>query len=136
MTKTPSFKPVSSYSFVSSLLRKSCCRLAMAALVLGVITSHADELGPLWQLAPDARTYVTSANYTERGLAFNPATTNVLVVSRAGGLNVVVLDASTGAELRTLNVDGIAGGTFALSMIGVSDDGVVYGANQIGRAHV
>lgn len=71
---------------------------------------------------------MTTGN-TERGVAFNPATTNLLVASRAGGLNVVVLDAATGAELRALNTDGIAGGTFPINLIGVSDDGVVYAGN-------
>jgi hypothetical protein len=108
-----------------------CIRSLSIALlsVLVAFSTQADELVPLWQLAPNDRTYVTGTNYTERGIAFNPATTNLLVVSRLGGLNVIVLDAATGAELRMLNVDDISGGTFALSMIGVSDDGVVYAAN-------
>ena len=89
---------------------------------------RADELTKLWQILPGDRPYMTTGN-TERGLAFNPVTTNLIVVSRAGTLSALVLDAATGAELRTLNVDDIAGGTFALNMIGATDDGVLYGAN-------
>ncbi|MBI2946273.1 MAG: DUF4623 domain-containing protein, partial [Verrucomicrobia bacterium] len=89
---------------------------------------RADDLVPHWQLLPGDRPYVTTDN-NQRGLAFNAATTNLVLVNRAGGLSVVVLDAVTGAEVRTLNTDGVAGGTFALNMVGVTDDGVVYAAN-------
>jgi hypothetical protein len=71
---------------------------------------------------------VGTAN-NERGLAFNPATASLIMVSRASGVGVIVLDAATGVESRTMNVDGVGGGTFALSMIGVADDGAVYAAN-------
>ena len=95
---------------------------------LALLSVRADDLSPLWQIAPGDRAYMTTGN-TERGLAFNPANRHVLLASRAGGLNGIVLDAVTGAELNLLNVDGISGGTFALNLIGVSDDGVVYAGN-------
>lgn len=122
-----------SFSIQRALFRvKSATRAAQIALVfitlIAVLRTRSDELAPLWQLAPGDRLSVTTGN-TERGLAFNPATTNLIAISRAGGLNVLVLDAATGTEFRALNVDGVAGGTFAVSMVGVSDDGVVYAAN-------
>lgn len=96
--------------------------------LLAVCPSRADDLVPLWQLLPGDRPYLTTDN-NQRGLAFNPATTNLVIVNRAGGLSLVVLDAATGAEVRTLNTDGVAGGTFALNMVGITDAGVVYAAN-------
>ncbi len=83
----------------------------------------------LWSISTsDGRAYVTSGT-TERGIAYNPATGHVLLVSRAGSLQVVILNADTGAELGFLDTTGISGGTFVLSLIGVADDGAIYGAN-------
>lgn len=121
----------------SNLLRFSCALVAAAA-----ININADTLELAWQLQPGGTverplTWLTTGN-TERGLAFNPVTKHLLVVSRAGGLNVRILDAATGADItvegdpstpKTLDVTGISGGTFAASMIGVTEDGVIYAAN-------
>lgn len=84
---------------------------------------------PLWSLAPGSRPYLTvnSLPY-ERGMACNPVTRRVLVVSRVGP-RVFVLDADTGADLHELNTNGIAGGTYPLLMIGAADDGAVYAGN-------
>lgn len=76
-----------------------------------------------------AQTFLTSGN-TERGLAYNPATGNVLLVSRNGGNNVRVLSGVTGVDNGSpLNVTGVTGGTFAANMIGVASDGVIYMGN-------
>ncbi|MBI2947297.1 MAG: DUF4623 domain-containing protein, partial [Verrucomicrobia bacterium] len=91
-----------------------------------------DVLTPLWKLAPGDRAYINTDG-TQRGIAYNPATGNVLLVSRTGGNKIYVLDGKTGAELRQLNVDPavVSGGTFAVNMIGVANDGVVYAANLV-----
>jgi len=83
-----------------------------------------------WHLSPGDRPYLTSDN-NQRGLAYNPVTTNLVMVSRSISNAIYVLDAKTGAHLRTLNTDPtiIFGGTFALNMAGVADDGAVYAAN-------
>ncbi len=66
----------------------------------------------------------------ERGLAYNPATGNLLLVSRNGGVGVYGLDAATGALVDSENVNGrLAGGTFLGSMIGTGTDGALYLAN-------
>lgn len=99
---------------------------------------QAGILQPLWALNPGDRPYLTADN-TQRGLAFNPATGNLLLASRSPQNAIVVLDAQTGAEkhqLRTTTADDpplpiFAGGTLLLNMIGVSDDGVVYAANLV-----
>jgi hypothetical protein len=89
------------------------------------------QLQPLWSLAPGLRPYLTTGN-TERGMAYNPMTGHVLLVSRAGSVpTVAVLDGTTGADVGTLKYDAalITGGTFPVSMIGVADDGAIYAGN-------
>lgn len=88
------------------------------------------ELSPLWTLAPGSRSYLTADN-TQRGMDYNPVTKNLLLVNRAGGLQVVKLDSMTGSELGTLSLGDsvVTGGTFAGSMLGVADDGAVYLGN-------
>jgi hypothetical protein len=103
----------------------------------GLVTLHSAlaqyQLQPLWSVAPGLRPYMTTGN-TERGMAYNPATGHVLLVSRAGNPNppgIAILDGTTGADVGTLPYDAglITGGTFPVSMIGVADDGAIYAGN-------
>lgn len=110
----------------------------MAAVLLGLWNASAQAqtitVSNLWGISTaDGRNYVTSGS-TERGIAHNPATGHVLLVSRAAGLEMAILDANTGAELGFVDTTGISGGTFALSLIGVADDGAIYGGNLSGSA--
>jgi hypothetical protein len=103
--------------------------------------ARGDSLTEVWRLAPDDRPYVTTANL-ERGLAFEPVSQRVLLLSRAGGVNIYVLDKATGADgsdelgeprkLSQQDANGefpISGGTFALNLVGAADDGAVYACN-------
>jgi hypothetical protein len=117
---------------------RTCTFAAVAALVLSLAApADAAMLLPLASfgggdgfLAPGDRAYLTTDN-TQRGLAYNPTTGHLLLVNRAGNLSVNVLDAVTGSDLGTLNQGTgiISGGTFAMSMIGVADDGAIYVGN-------
>ncbi len=102
-------------------------QVAVLSIVIPVPNTR---LLPLWSFAPGSRSYLTT-NSTERGLAYNPATGNLLLVSRAGSANIYVLNSTNGFDLHVLNLGSgvIAGGTFALSLIGVADDGAVYAGN-------
>lgn len=75
---------------------------------------------------------ITNAR-TERGLAYNPVTGNLVLVSRANvagvGNNIRILSGSTGADLGGLDPSGITGGTFPINMCAVADDGSIYVAN-------
>ncbi len=81
----------------------------------------------------------TGSNYNylavgslERGLAYNPATGNLILVSRsASGNGIRVLNGTTGADVGALNQGSgiITGGTFVTSAVGVGDDGQIYVAN-------
>ena len=63
----------------------------------------------------------------ERGFAFGNG--RLYLVSRAGGVNVRILDRTTGADVGSLNTTGITGGTFAVNMVGVGGDGAIYVGN-------
>ncbi|HNQ88153.1 MAG TPA: immunoglobulin domain-containing protein [Verrucomicrobiota bacterium] len=123
-------------------------RATVSVLLLGGLMTtgaslRADTLELLWQLLPGSRTYITdTTSRTERGVAINPVTGNVLLVSRAGSPQVYVLSGADGSDgsdelgqARTLQLTGedgsplVAGGTFVLNLVGVADDGVVYAAN-------
>lgn len=88
------------------------------------------RLVPLWELSPGDRSYLTTGN-TERGLSYNPANGNLLLVSRSGSPTVHVLNSVTGIDLHTLNNGAgiISGGVYTLNLIGVADDGAVYVCN-------
>ncbi|MEO6434808.1 MAG: hypothetical protein ABIP55_03470, partial [Tepidisphaeraceae bacterium] len=110
---------------LASILFSSHC---IAAPMLTAMTTFGGGDG--W-LAPGDRAYLTTDN-TQRGLAFNPVTGRLLMVNRAGGLSVNILDAVTGADAGALNVTGIGGvgsGIFPLNMIAAADDGAIYAAN-------
>lgn len=106
------------------------------AILKTLVPFNTAQMSNVWNLLPNSRPYLGDTD-SERGLAYNPATTNLLLVSRATTNNIIVLDALTGSEKHFLNVDPFTitptGGavTFNLSKIGISDDGVVYAANLV-----
>jgi uncharacterized lipoprotein YddW (UPF0748 family) len=102
---------------------------SVATLTVIVPTPNTRTI-PLWDIPADSRPHITSGS-TERGLAFNPVNGHLLVVSRAGGSGVYVLNSTNGADLYSLNLGAgaISGGTFAVNMIGVAADGAVYVGN-------
>jgi hypothetical protein len=97
-----------------------------------VVPYNTAQMTNIWSLLPGDRTYLT-ADYMQYGLAFNPATSNLLVASTEGNYpTVAVLDALTGADKTNLDVSAITGsGKGMLHKIGVADDGVVYACNEI-----
>lgn len=109
------------------LAAKALCGLLVATVAASSV--RADEFQLLWKISPDdGLDYITIGN-TERGVAYNPVSKRVILVARGGSPRVVVLDGETGAFLHTLDASIASGGTFPISMVGVSDDGAVYVAN-------
>jgi|GEM_PF-2703475 len=89
------------------------------------------QVSTLWSIAPGSRPYLTTNN-TERGLAYDPVSRHLALISRASGTNLVyILDAQTGSDLYTLDngSNGLSGGFFLLDMIGAADDGALYAGN-------
>jgi len=97
----------------------------------------ANIMSPIWSIPAVNNTWVTAGS-TERGLAYNPKTGHLILVSRAaspapaGGLGIAILDSSNGSVLTNMNIGDIATtgvGTFKLNMVDVADDGVIYVCN-------
>ncbi len=89
-----------------------------------------------WELVADqdaqASFIVSTSSDNTRGMAFNPATNHILVVSRLTTPPIIwVLNASNGSVVTTLNTDTtiMTGGTYPMSKIGASGDGAIYVAN-------
>jgi hypothetical protein len=117
---------MSTRRFTQSLAATVAFVAATAAPLLAQTT-----LLPYWTVpTTGATTFPDTGNLT-RGGAFNPSTGNLLVATRAGGTSVRVLNGATGAEVGTLNLTGVSGGTFALNTVGVGADGAIYGANLV-----
>jgi hypothetical protein len=103
---------------------------APAAITI-VATARTDGLSQVWQLATASVPWL-AADSTCRGLAYNPATGNLLALSRGGGSNAIyVVSGANGQVLRTLNTDPtvVFGGTYPLNLVGAGDDGAVYACN-------
>ncbi len=81
----------------------------------------------------------TATTGYQRGYAYDPTTgTTVLVDPNTGSTananfagGIYVIDGVTGQVVSTLSTNGIFGGTYSASALGVGDDGVVYLCNQI-----
>jgi hypothetical protein len=84
------------------------------------------QMTNLWNLLPGSRFYITSTDGGERGLAYNPTTTNLLVVTHVPTNNIVVLDPATGAEKYFMNIENVPPTAAGINMIGVGTDGMVY----------
>lgn len=109
----------------------------IAGDVEGTTAAHPVTSDPVYRFlghgltqAVDPVSSVNAGNL-ERGMAYNPVTGNLLVVSRngAGGGSIRILNGTTGADIGSLNQTGVGGGNFAMNMIGVADDGAIYMTN-------
>ena len=90
----------------------------------------------LWALPAGSRSYLATSASTERGLAFDPTTTNLVLVSRAGGtITIVALNPLTGEERFFLNTAGISGGTLAVNNAAIASDGALYIGNLTTNAN-
>lgn len=115
---------------IRSLAALGICLLSATVSVNAQVTMTALSSfggGDGW-LAPGegGYTFLGTAN-NERGMSFGNG--HVYLVSRNGGNNIRILNATTGADLGALNNSGISGGTFAVSTVAVGGDGMIYVAN-------
>ena len=72
--------------------------------------------------------YLTTGD-TERGLAYG--NNHLYLASRKGGDFIRILDAHTGNDLGSLNMDSafVSGGTFNINMVAAGGDGAIYVGN-------
>lgn len=105
--------------------------LATMFLTGFIIPMQGQGLSLLWRHDPGSQSYLTSSGDAQRGMAYNPVSGNIIVVNRAGGLSVNVVDGATGAFIRWLDTSEVFGGTFDLNQIAIAEDGSVYAANLV-----
>lgn len=84
------------------------------------------QMTNVWSLLPGSRPYLTTTDGGERGLAYNPVTTNLLVVTHVPTNNIVVLDPFTGTEKYFMNLENVPATAAGVNMVGVAADGKVY----------
>ena len=91
----------------------------------------------LWSLAPGSRDYLGTSD-TQRGIAYDTNTDQLILVSRSSTNGIHLLNADTGADQGVLDYSALLAitppGTFAINMCGVGDDGVVYVGNLLTSA--
>ena len=107
--------------------------LLFLLVLLGSSAFAGLELTTLWEksAAQDALPAWFDTGHLTRGFAYGHVGDNdrVFVVSRNGGSMIYSLDAATGDSVGRLENFGITGGTYAVSDVGVSDDGIIYVCN-------
>ena len=103
-------------------------------VLLLVLTSFGfGQVDSLWERTAEDGTLPSwfDTGHLTRGFAYGNVGGNdrLYVVSRNGGNNVYILDALTGADVGSLSTTGISGGTYLLSDIDVTEDGVIFMCN-------
>jgi hypothetical protein len=85
---------------------------------------------PLWTKLPGDYPWLTTSGSATRSLAYNALSNQVIVASRTGATNIIVLSADTGAFLYNLaNPATFVGGLYPINKVATDDDGAVYVAN-------
>lgn len=120
------------FSTMKTLIRLIFCACPLAA-IFAPLCHAGTTLTQKWALAPGgAEDYITTGD-TERGIAFNPMTGNLLLATRAGGIRLIVLNPADGAKKHEMDTTGISGGNSGVifNMVGVAADGAVYACNLV-----
>lgn len=115
--------------------------MTVAAIAAATSASAQFSMSPLTTFSPSSDGWLApgEGGYTflgtgslERGFAYDPINSELLLVSRLGGNNIRRLNSSTGADVGALNNTGITGGTFAVNKVAVAGDGRIYVGNLQG----
>ncbi len=111
-------------------MRKVTLFLLGLLAATGAATAQTLLPSTAWQISGGSQYWFPASGGVVRGGAINPATGHLLVVSRQGGTNVVVVDAATGDSTAALDMTGVAAsdGFFKLSEIGTTSDGQIFAA--------
>jgi hypothetical protein len=117
-------KPLTHHTRRHSLSSIICALLAFAPL------ARADYvLSNAWKIATGTGNLdASTGNNANRGVAYSRVANQIFVANKTT-TTISVFDGSTGALLGSANMTGVSGsGTFQINQVGVSDDGVLYGA--------
>lgn len=85
------------------------------------------KLQAAWNIPVGSVPWLANDN-TTRGIAYNPVTDHILVVSRTGAPNIRILSAATGVEVGQLSLEGVSGGLFPVNEIAITRDGQIFSA--------
>jgi hypothetical protein len=108
---------------------------ALLLLIMAVPATAQVTIDPAtWRVAAEDVNWLDAADNAARGASYNPATGNALVATRTGGARVVAVNGDTGATIGDLDMTGVAGGTFAINVVGASDDGQIFATNLVTAA--
>ncbi|MFH0992665.1 MAG: T9SS type A sorting domain-containing protein, partial [bacterium] len=110
------------------------CFFAYVLLTVLALNLSMAQLTSTWERSAGKTslpTWFSATGSTERGFAYGNVGVNdrIYVVSRNAGTFVRILNVATGADVDTLLVGGISGGTFAINDIEVSSDGIIFACN-------
>ncbi|MFO1487054.1 MAG: hypothetical protein U1F65_01115 [Verrucomicrobiota bacterium] len=102
---------------------------------LSILPLKASNLATqLWTLPPGSRDYVSTDN-NQRGMAYDPINSRLVLVSRTPTNGIHLLEADTGTDAGELDASTIfiapPTATFQLNNCGVAEDGAVYVANLV-----
>lgn len=87
-----------------------------------------EELYSWWEMNAGDYTFFQSDNNT-RGMDLNPVTGHLLVASRTGGASIHILEGENSSYLGSMDMTNVTGGVFAINLVSVANDGVIYGCN-------
>lgn len=116
----------------------TCLTLAAVALASAPLAQAQFTMAPMTTFSPSSDGWLApgeggytflGTNNFERGMAYDPINSELVLASRNGGNNIRRLNAVTAADVGALNVTGITGGTFAINKVAVAADGKIYVGN-------
>jgi hypothetical protein len=94
------------------------------ALVTVEYVKYPGQLVQQWALNPADRGYLTPDGQ-HGGLAYNPITHNLVLVTRTGGDSIKIINSATGADGSVVDWDSIVvvGGLYRMHKIGINSEG-------------
>jgi hypothetical protein len=120
--------------FTVPLLATLAASVASVPLAAQATITPVAGFGTGGWLAPGAIPQLDTSN-SQRGMAVNPATGNIILVDRDGtlGNNAWVIDGATGTVLGSLvpPAGGYSGGTFVVNIPGCGSDGSIHVCNLV-----
>ncbi len=100
----------------------------LLAIFLSVSLSY-PQITTLWEKSAAQNTLPSWFDVTNSTRALSFGKGHVYIASRNGGNFIYIYDAANGDSLGLLDNTGISGGTYAISDVGVSSDGVIFVCN-------
>ena len=118
---------------MNRLLQRLLLGVALIGLLSVSATKQAEAQAlldtPNWEVLADSVDWLSASGNETRGVAANPVTGNIIVATRADGIEVKVLDPADGSVVKNLETGAVSGGFFPVNRIAVTDDGQIFVTN-------